>query len=392
MTTFGTSAALHRTRCMKAGVEPRRGPRPGALRAVGSTGSPLSPEGFQWVYDELGDGRRGCSRPAAAPTSARAFVGGTPLLPVYAGRAAGRALGAEVEAFDEEGSRVVDEVGELVHHRADAVDAGRLLGRRRRRALPRGLLRRRTPASGATATGSGSRRAARRSSTAARTRRSTAAASAWARPRSTAPCSPSTRSPTRSSSTSRTRRHRQHWMPLFVVLAEGAELDDDVVEAIRTRIREDCSPRHVPDEVIAVAEVPRTLSGKVLEVPVKRMLMGGDPEQGGGRDSLANPEAFDWFVELRERSARSAGEPARRAGAAGCSTSGRHRPARSASSASTQRPARRRRSSHRDASPDVDGHVAVGARARRDAGRVDAAHLHARAAAAPGRRPPRSGG
>ena len=66
----------------------------------------------------------------------------------------------------------------------------------------------------------------------------------------------------------------------------------------RRRIREHCSPRHVPDEVFAIAEVPRTLSGKVLEVPVKRILMGTPPEQAASRDSLANPAALDWFVEL----------------------------------------------------------------------------------------------
>ena len=71
---------------------------------------------------------------------------------------------------------------------------------------------------------------------------------------------------------------------------------------MRRRIREDCSPRHVPSELIQVREVPRTLSGKVLEVPVKRVLMGNDPDKAASRDSLANPEAFDWFVEFaRER-------------------------------------------------------------------------------------------
>jgi acetoacetyl-CoA synthetase len=86
------------------------------------------------------------------------------------------------------------------------------------------------------------------------------------------------------------------FMPLFVVLRDGAELDDDLVRRIRTRIREDCSPRHVPNAVVAVAEVPRTLSGKVLELPVKRILMGTPPEKAASRDSLANPDALDFFV------------------------------------------------------------------------------------------------
>jgi acetoacetyl-CoA synthetase len=88
------------------------------------------------------------------------------------------------------------------------------------------------------------------------------------------------------------------WMPLFVVLREGATLDDDLVGRIKRRIREDCSPRHVPNEVHAIAEVPRTLSGKVLEVPVKRILMGQPAEKAASRDSLANPSALDYFVDL----------------------------------------------------------------------------------------------
>jgi acetoacetyl-CoA synthetase len=91
-------------------------------------------------------------------------------------------------------------------------------------------------------------------------------------------------------------------MPLFVVLREGAELDDDLVKALRTRIREDCSPRHVPNEVHAIDEVPRTLSGKVLEVPVKKILMGAPPDKAASRDSLANPKSLDYFVEFAQRS------------------------------------------------------------------------------------------
>src|SRR5438046_4832037 len=87
-------------------------------------------------------------------------------------------------------------------------------------------------------------------------------------------------------------------MPLFVVLREGASLSDELVSEIRRRIREDCSPRHVPDDIRQIDEVPRTLSGKVLEVPVKRILMGTPADQAASRESLANPEALDYFIEL----------------------------------------------------------------------------------------------
>ena len=91
------------------------------------------------------------------------------------------------------------------------------------------------------------------------------------------------------------------WMPLFVVLREGAELDEALTKEIARRVRERCSPRHVPDEVFEIAEVPRTLSGKVLEVPVKRILMGTPVEKAASRDSLANPAALDYFTEMAGR-------------------------------------------------------------------------------------------
>jgi acetoacetyl-CoA synthetase len=90
------------------------------------------------------------------------------------------------------------------------------------------------------------------------------------------------------------------WMPLFVVLAEGAVLDGELRRRIARQIRDSCSPRHVPDDVFAVAELPRTLSGKTLELPVKRILSGADPETAVSRDALANPGALDWFVELAD--------------------------------------------------------------------------------------------
>jgi acetoacetyl-CoA synthetase len=92
--------------------------------------------------------------------------------------------------------------------------------------------------------------------------------------------------------------HPDGWMPLFVVLRDGEELTDDLVARLKARIRTDCSPRHVPNEVHRIAEVPRTLSGKALEVPVKRILMGQPADQAASRDSLANPAALDVFVAM----------------------------------------------------------------------------------------------
>ena len=87
-------------------------------------------------------------------------------------------------------------------------------------------------------------------------------------------------------------------MILFVVLRADVRLDDELEQQIRRRIREDCSPRHVPNEVRQVAEIPRTLSNKILEVPVKRILMGTPVQQAASVESLANPAALDYFIEL----------------------------------------------------------------------------------------------
>jgi acetoacetyl-CoA synthetase len=94
------------------------------------------------------------------------------------------------------------------------------------------------------------------------------------------------------------KQNGEAYMPLFVVLEEGAELDEDLVGKIKKSIRETTSPRHVPDEIQAVPDVPRTLNGKKLEVPVKKILAGTPPEEAVSKDSLSNPDSLDTFVEL----------------------------------------------------------------------------------------------
>jgi len=91
------------------------------------------------------------------------------------------------------------------------------------------------------------------------------------------------------------------FMPLFVVLRDGLLLDDELVARIRRRIHEDCSPRHVPDLVEQIVEVPRTLSGKALELPVKRILLGAAAETTVSRDALASPGSLEHFEEMATR-------------------------------------------------------------------------------------------
>ncbi len=91
------------------------------------------------------------------------------------------------------------------------------------------------------------------------------------------------------------------YMPLFVVLSRGARLDEALKKKIRQKISEEISPRCVPDEIFAVPEIPRTLSGKKLEVPIKKILLGAEPTSALSRDSLSNPDSIDRFVEVAKR-------------------------------------------------------------------------------------------
>jgi acetoacetyl-CoA synthetase len=295
MTCFGTSAAYIAT-CMKDGVRPRADGRSlEALRSVGSTGSPLSPEGFQWVYDSLGSDTWLFSTSGGTDVCT-AFVGGVPTLPVYRGEIQARALGCAVEAWDPSGRPLVGEVGELVITKpmpsmplffwADP-DGERY--RESYFSMYPGVWRhgdwieiteRGTAIiygrSDSTINRGGVRMGTSEIYRAVMSLDDVVDALVVDVPR------PGT----------------DGWMPLFVVLREGVTLSPELVAEIRARIRADCSPRHVPDEIRQIAEVPRTLSGKVLEVPVKRILSGTPVSEAASRESLANPAALDYFEEL----------------------------------------------------------------------------------------------
>jgi acetoacetyl-CoA synthetase len=294
ITIFGTSAA-YVAACMKAGLEPAAGRDLEALHAVGSTGSPLAPEAFTWVYEHLGDDTWLFST-SGGTDMCTAFVGGVPTLPVHEGELQARSLGAAVEAWDEEGHSLVGEVGELVITQPmpsmPIFFWGDEDGSRLREAyfdMFPGVWRHgdwieiteRGTAIISGRSDSTINRGGIRMGTSEIYRAVLALDDVVDALVVDVP-----------------REGTDGWMPLFVVLREGAELDDDLVAAIRKRIREDCSPRHVPDEVHQVAEVPRTLSGKVLELPVKRILMGRAPDEVASRDSLANPDALDVFAGL----------------------------------------------------------------------------------------------
>jgi acetoacetyl-CoA synthetase len=302
-TIFGTSAAFI-SAGMKAGTRPRvSGRRLERLRAVGSTGSSLSPEGFSWVYDNLGPDLWLFST-SGGTDMCTSFVGGVPTLPVYRGELQARALGAKVEAWDPDGGPLAGEVGELVITEpmpcmpvgfwGDA-DGSRLFDTYF--SYYPGVWRHGdwieiTEHGGAIISGrsdSTINRAGVRIGTSEIYRTvltEDAVVDALV--------------------VDLVLEDGQDWMPLFVVLRDGTVLTDELTNSMRARVRRDCSPRHVPSEIIAVDLVPRTLSGKLLEIPVKRILSGRQVADALSLDSLANPDGVRLFVEqaLRHRDRR----------------------------------------------------------------------------------------
>jgi acetoacetyl-CoA synthetase len=297
VTCFGTSASFL-VSCLKAGIEPARGRDLSGMRSLGSTGSPLPPEGFAWVYEHVKPDVWLFSTSGGTDVCT-AFVGACPLLPVRQGELQARSLGADVQAWDEQGRPLEDEVGELVitqpmpsmpvffwndpdgeRYRASYFDTYPGIWRH-------GDWIRITPTGGAVIYG--------RSDSTINRQGVRMGTSEIYRVVNAVPAVAD------SLVVDVPRAQGESWMPLFVVLAEGAELDDELRATIRRRIREECSPRHVPNDVFAVGEIPRTLNGKVLEVPVKRILSGVAPERAASLDSLANPSSLDFFVELAAR-------------------------------------------------------------------------------------------
>jgi acetoacetyl-CoA synthetase len=294
ITCFGTSAS-YISSCMKGDVEPKAGRSLEALAGVGSTGSPLSPEGFQWVYEQLGSDTWLFST-SGGTDLCTAFIGGVPTLPVYLGELQAPSLGAKVESWDPEGRPLKGEVGELVLTEPmpsmpvflwNDPDGERL--KDSYYSVYPGVWRH------------GDWIEITERGTVVIHGRSDATINRGGIRMGTAEIYRAVESVEEVTSAlvvDLPKEGTEGWMPLFVVLGEGEELDDDLRSRIKRRVREECSPRHVPNEIHQVADLPRTLSGKALEVPVKRILMGADPEKAVSRSSLANPEALDYFVEL----------------------------------------------------------------------------------------------
>ncbi|HEY2305999.1 MAG TPA: acetoacetate--CoA ligase [Streptosporangiaceae bacterium] len=291
VTYFGTGAP-YLLACAKAGLAPGRAHDLSGLRGVGSTGSPLPPEGFRWVYQGVGSDLLLGSYSGGTDVCT-GFVGPCPLLPVRAGVIAGSCLGARVEAYDAAGRPVTGEVGELVltapmpsmpvgfwndpdgaRYRASYFapwpgvwrhgdwismlpDGGCVIFGRSDATLNRGGVR--------MGTSEFYRVVEQLPEVADSLVVDTGQLGADGR------------------------------LILYLVLADGSELDDELTGRIKAALRTALSPRHVPDEIHQVPGIPRTLSGKKLEVPVRRILLGTPVADAADPDALANPEVLAWF-------------------------------------------------------------------------------------------------
>jgi acetoacetyl-CoA synthetase len=292
VTYFGTSAPYIQS-CLKAGLTPAATHDLSRLKALGSTGAPLSPEGFTWIADEVGDQVQICSISGGTDLCA-AFVGASPDVPVWRGELSCRMLGAAVASYDEQGNPLTDEVGELVITRPMPSMPTTLWndpdGERLREAYfepypgtwRHGDWIRITPRGSAVIYG-------RSDSTLNRggVRMGT---SEFYRVVEAFP-------EVQDSLVIDTSAGSEGELLCFLVLGEGVDLAT-LEPTLRSELRKALSPRHVPDRFIQVTEVPRTLNGKKCEVPVKKILAGMAPERAVSRDALANPDSLGVFVNL----------------------------------------------------------------------------------------------
>jgi acetoacetyl-CoA synthetase len=299
-TFFGAGAAFY-ANCQKAGVVPRQVADLSALHTVGSTGSPLSEDSYAWIYDQLG--RDIWLTPISGGTDfAGAFVAGCVMLPVYAGEMQVRCLGADIQAFDDHGKPLLDEVGELVC--VSPIPSMPLFlwndpdGKRYHDSyfdMYPGIWRhgdwiRITPRGGAVIYG-----------------RSDATINRYGLRLGTSEIYRAVEElPEVLDSLVVDLEYlgRDSYMPLFVVLRPGVTLDNALKDRINQAIRKAVSARFVPNDIFQIAEVPRTLSGKKLEVPVKKILLGQPADKVSNPGTMANPGSLAWFVDFaRQRAA-----------------------------------------------------------------------------------------
>jgi len=296
---FGASAGFILA-SRKAEVIPKKIADLSLLRSVNSTGSTLPSEGFEWVYQQvkqdvwltsISGGTDICS----------AFVGGCPTLPVYEGEIQCRALGCALEVFDEEGKSVQEEIGEMVITKPMPCmpvffwnDPGNKRYQESYFETYPGVWRhgdwvKLTSHEGIIIYGRSDATLNRGGVRIGTSEVYSAVDKVKEVKDSLIVCIE--------------RDKGEFYMPLFVVLQEGQPFTDDLKKKINTTLRETYSPRHVPDAIIQVSNIPYTISGKKTETPVKKVLMGKDPEKVVTKGALRNPESMNFFIDFYKKMA-----------------------------------------------------------------------------------------
>lgn len=297
-TFFGAGAAFYAS-CLKADLQPNQFADLHKLRSLGSTGSPLSPECYEWIYQHVAQDDLWLAPMSGGTDLAGPFIGGVPILPVYAGEMQCRVLGAAVHAFDDAGTALLDEVGELVctrpmpcmplyfwndqdgqRYRDSYYDTYPGVWRH-------GDWVRITPRGGAVIYG--------RSDATINRHGIRMGTSELYRAVEALPeildCLV----------VDLEYLGKPSYMPLFAVLQPGVELTAALRERINSCIRSALTARHVPNDIFVVQAIPRTLSGKKLELPIKKLLLGQPLEKVVNPDSMANPECLSWYVAFAEQ-------------------------------------------------------------------------------------------
>jgi acetoacetyl-CoA synthetase len=295
VTFFGTSAP-YLMACRKGGLTPKRDADLSRLRGIGSTGSPLPADGFRYVYEAISPSVH-LQSVSGGTDVCTAFVGGSPLVPVWEGEISCRHLGCGVEAFSPDGRPVIGEQGELVltvpMPSMPVAFWNDPDGSRYRAAYFDDFPGAWRHGDWITFTERGSCVISGRSdATLNRGGVRIGTAEFYAVVEAI---------PEIADSLVVHLDEADDRLLLFVTMRDGAELSDELRARILGELRSSLSPRHVPDEILAVPAIPRTLSGKKLEVPVKRILTGTPPDVAASRGSLADPGSLDTFVALAAR-------------------------------------------------------------------------------------------
>ena len=283
---------------MKSGVNPKDNFDLSAMRSIGSTGSPLPPEAFGWVYEHIKPDLW-LSSMAGGTDVCTAWVGGNPLLPVYQGEIQCRCLGCAMESWDEDGHAVpTDEVGEMVVTKPMPSmpiyfwnDVNKEKYRSSYFEQYPGIWRH---GDWLQITGRGTLVILGRSDSTLNRQGVRIGTAEIYRALDQIPAIKD------ALIINLEKKDGSDWMPLFVMLAENEALDENLVATIKKTLRSTYSPRHVPDEILEVADIPYTISGKKMETPVKKVLQRKPLDKAYNPDSMRNPEAMNYFIQLAE--------------------------------------------------------------------------------------------